>query len=61
MQPLKINAWGVGGVSRILNPLKYDDPQAPKPSFSRGKLLLMVSFTIGNLFAHLFSLCGIML
>jgi hypothetical protein len=46
---------------RILNPFKYDVPQAPKPSSSEGELLPMVSFATGSLFAHLFSFGGIML
>ncbi len=61
MQPSKTNAWGVGRVPRILNPLKYDVPQAPKPFSSEGKLLLMVSFVTRSSFAHLFSFGGIML
>ncbi len=60
MQLSKTNAWGVGRVPRILNPLEYDVPQAPKPFSSEGKPLLMVSFIIGNLFAHLFAFGGIM-
>jgi hypothetical protein len=55
MQCFKTNAWGVGGVSRILNPLEYDVPQAPKPFSNERELLLMVSFATRSLFVHMFS------
>jgi hypothetical protein len=60
MQRSKTNAWGVGGVSRILNPFEYDVPQAPKPFSSERELLPMVSFATRSLFAHLFSFGAIM-
>ncbi len=60
MQPFMTNAWGVGGVPKILNPLEYDVPQAPKPSSSGRKLLPMVSFATKSLFVHLFTFGGIM-